>query len=48
MRFINRESGFADIRSDLRPFLEVNFLPHFYIEMFKEFAESDTPFGNVK
>jgi len=44
--FINRESD-ADIRSDLRPFLESQFLPHFYIREFKEFAESDTPFGTL-
>ena len=44
--FINRESD-ADIRSDLRPFLESQFLPHFFINEFKEFNESDTPFGTL-
>lgn len=44
--FINRESG-VDIRSDLRPFLESQFLPHFFIKEFKEFTVSDTPFGTL-
>ncbi len=44
--FINRESD-VDIRSDLRPFLESQFLPHFFIKEFKQFTESDTPFGTL-
>jgi wobble nucleotide-excising tRNase len=44
--FINRESD-VDIRSDLRPFLESQFLPHFFIKEFKAFSESDTPFGTL-
>ncbi len=44
--FINRESE-ADIRGDLRPFLESQYLPHFYINKFKEFTESHTPFGTL-
>ena len=44
--FINRESE-VDIRSDLRPFLESQYLPHFYIKEFRAFAESDTPFGTL-
>lgn len=44
--FINRESD-IDIRSDLRPFLESQFLPHFFIKEFKIFTDSDTPFGTL-
>jgi wobble nucleotide-excising tRNase len=44
--FINRESE-VDIRSDLRPFLESQFLPHFFIKEFKEFATDDTPFRTL-
>ena len=44
--FINRESD-TDIRSDLRPFLESQFLPHFFIKEFKEFTEGDTPFRTL-
>jgi wobble nucleotide-excising tRNase len=44
--FINRESE-VDIRTDLRPFLESQFLPHFFIKEFKEFTTSDTPFGTL-
>ena len=44
--FINRESE-ADIRADLRPFLESLYLPHFYIKEFKLYSESDTPFRTL-
>lgn len=44
--FINRESE-VDIRSDLRPFLESLYLPHFYIKEFKAYTESNTPFSTL-
>lgn len=44
--FINRESE-VDIRSDLRPFLESLYLPHFYIKEFKVYTESNTPFSTL-
>jgi len=44
--FINRESE-VDIRADLRPFLESQYLPHFYIKEFKAYTESDTHFGSL-
>jgi len=44
--FINRESE-EDIRVYLRPFLESQYLPHFYIKQFKTFSEDGTPFGNL-
>lgn len=44
--FINRESE-EDIRSDLRPFLESQYLPHFYINEFKSYSASSTPFGTL-
>jgi hypothetical protein len=37
----------VDIRSDLRPFLESLYLPHFYIKEFKTYSENDTPFGTL-
>lgn len=44
--FINRESE-VDIRNDLRPFLESQYLPHFFIKEFKEYSEGETPFGTL-
>lgn len=44
--FINRESE-IDIRNDLRPFLESQFLPHFFIKEFKIHSENDTPFNTL-
>lgn len=44
--FINRESE-VDIRTDLRPFLESLYLPHFYIKEFKAYTESNTPFSTL-
>jgi len=46
MSFINRETT-DDIRSDLRPFLESQYLPHFYIGKFHEFKLNGTPFGTL-
>lgn len=45
-KFINRESE-EDIRVYLRPFLESQYLPHFYIRQFKRFSEDGTPFGTL-
>lgn len=46
MAFINRERT-DDIRSDLRPFLESQYLPHFYIGKFHEFKLNGTPCGTL-
>ena len=46
MAFINREIT-DDIRSDLRPFLESQYLPHFYIKKFHEFKLNGTPLGTL-
>lgn len=46
MAFINREIT-DDIRSDLRPFLESQYLPHLYIGKFHEFKMNGTPFGTL-
>lgn len=44
--YINRESE-EDIRSDLRPFLESQYLPHFYIKDYKTHTGSGLPFGTL-
>lgn len=46
MSFINRETT-DDIRSDLRPFLESQYLPHFYIGKYHELKSNGTPFGTL-
>lgn len=46
MAYINREIT-DDIRSELRPFLESQYLPHFYIGKFKEFRLDGTPFETL-
>lgn len=42
MAYINREIT-DDIRSELRPFLESQYLPHFYIGKLKQFRLNGTP-----
>lgn len=44
--YINRESE-EDIRGDLRPFLESQYLPHFYIKEYKTRTGSSVPFGTL-
>jgi superoxide dismutase len=46
LAFINREIS-DDIRNDLRPFLESQYLPHFYIRKFHEFKLNGTPHGTL-
>lgn len=44
--FIERESN-HDIRSDLRPFLESQYLPHFYIDKLNQARRTGTPCGTL-
>lgn len=44
--FINRER-FDDIRSDLRPFLESQYFPHFYIGKLNEIQRNGIPCGTL-
>lgn len=44
--FINREHQ-EDIRSDLRPFLESQYIPHFYIDKLRQAKNNGVPCGNL-
>lgn len=44
--FINRESA-EDIRQDLRPFLESQYIPHFFINKLREARENGLPCENL-
>lgn len=44
--FINRETN-EDIRQDLRPFLESQYIPHFYISKLREAKSNGVPCGTL-